>query len=108
MEIGDEIDPLSTNVSMDDILKETDFSMHMHHLAKEMNKMQERVLLDVLRQALGREPELEDAKLLTIIRYPGDIMDYTLALWGREIGRMEFNQEFSDGGAKWTVTFKPI
>jgi hypothetical protein len=88
--------------------KSEDFNIVMHHLTKEMNCMQEEVLRSVLRQILGREPEFEDAKLLTIIRYPGDLMDYSLAYDGHEIGRVVFENTFENQTAKWTVTFKPL
>lgn len=84
-----------------------EFNFMMHHLSKEINRMQEHILREVLKQILGREPELEDAKLLTIVRYPGDLMDYTLAYNGTEIGRVVFENNFGDR-VTWAITFKPF
>lgn len=81
-----------------------DYDFVMHHLTKELNKMQDEILRGVLRQILDREPELEDAKLLTIIRYPDDLLDYSLAYAGYEVGRVIFEHT----GTTWAITFKPL
>lgn len=97
-----QVDPIKYKSNVIDF-PETDFNLIMHHLTKELNRLQEEVLRGVLKQILGREPEIQDAKLLTIIRYPSDMLDYTLAYGGSEIGRVVFENEMT----KWTITFKP-
>lgn len=47
---------------------------------------------------------MEDAKDLTMIKYPGDLLDYDLAYKGAKIGRVIFQTDYM----KQTITFKPI
>jgi hypothetical protein len=62
----------------------------------------EEVLKGVLRQYLGREPELEDAKLLTLGTNPN--WDYSLlSVDGHSVGKIV--QDFK--GTSVTVTFVP-
>ena len=60
----------------------------------------EKVLKDVLRQLLKREPVLEDAKRLTRYTYQGVFEYYDLAFDGVKVGRVTY------GGA--SVVFEPV
>lgn len=65
-------------------------------------QLYEKTLKELLRQYLGREPEVEDGKLITIGRNPN--WDYELiAINGIEVGRVKFEYN----GPSVTCTFIP-
>lgn len=77
----------------------------MQSLQKELDRMQEEVLMKVVSQCLGRPAVLEDAKRLTIFKYPPDLRNigYDLDFDGVKIGCIRIENTMSN----WTVTFHP-
>lgn len=65
-------------------------------------QLYEKTLRELLRQYLGREPENEDGKMITIGRNPN--WDYELiAINGTEVGRIKIEYN----GPSVTCTFTP-
>lgn len=68
-----------------------------------VNEKHENLLKELLKQVLKREVVPEDAKDLTMVKGPTDIMDYDLVFRGIKLGRMEFKLTSQE----CTITFTP-
>jgi hypothetical protein len=89
---------------METSLENFDYNSVMTNFIKMVYKTEEDIIKQVLRQILGREPVLEDAKDLTKA-YRTDIShtDYDLSYKNIPVGKVIF--EFN--GPSFSVTFTP-
>lgn len=67
---------------------------------------EEKVLREVLRQVLKREPELADAKECTKCYMPGEPFNYILAYKGQALGCVKFNLPLGRA-IDFSIVFEP-
>lgn len=78
----------------------------MAQITKNFAEAEEKVIKDVLRQLLKREPTLEDAKDLHRFQQEGEFDKYYLAYKGLKLGTVYRNTNI--GGGKMGVEFVPF